>query len=235
MRRCETFNLSKGVIGDVVGLSVFRPVKGLTIINGDGKVAGRKPVAIDFACVIVGHSNNKDWNNRYIRTFFYNVSNAWFRRQERIRIRIWISASFWMEAHSGIALFELVYNSRDGIFVEFFLGTVSENGGEHCAAAHEEVDDPTEKIIVEEIGSYGKEDSSRQGGSVKIDPRDDKEVEKSSMVGSDEYCILWGQVLDVFHPLDRQAPGQSKPNQGVHKRSIPIHKRKLYPTVAPVG
>jgi len=206
MRRGETFNFSEGVIGDVVCLSVFRPVKGLTIVYGDGKVAGRKPVAIDFACVIVGHSNNEDWNHRYIRTFFYDVSEARFRRQKRIRIWIWISASFWMEAYSGVALFEFVYNSRDGIFVEFFFWTVSENGGEHCAATHEEVDDPTKKIIVEEIGSDRKEDPSGQSGSIKIDPGDDEKIEKGSMVGCDKYCILWAQVLDVVHPFDRQAP-----------------------------
>ena len=42
-------------------------------------------------------------------------------------------------------------------------------------------------------------------------------------------------MLDVVHAFDRQASGESNPNQCIHKRCIPIHEWKLNPTVAPVG
>ena len=42
-------------------------------------------------------------------------------------------------------------------------------------------------------------------------------------------------MLDVVHAFDRQASGESNPNQCIHKRCIPIHEWKFNPPVAPVG
>ena len=42
-------------------------------------------------------------------------------------------------------------------------------------------------------------------------------------------------MLDVVHAFNRQASGESNPNQCIHKCCVPIHEWKLNPTVTPVG
>ena len=87
-----------------------------------------------------------------------------------------------MKTNRCFSLSQFMYDAGDGVLIEFFFVVVTENRREHCTSPHKKVDEPTDEVVVKKVGSYGKENASRQCGAIKVDPCDDEEIKKSSMV-----------------------------------------------------
>ena len=132
--------------------------------------------------VIVCKAICKNWNNRNGRAIFYHLSNSVLRGQKRERIWIFVSSTFWMKSNRCRALFELIHNASDGVLIKLFLGFVPKYRWEHRTTTHKEVDKPSDKIVIKEVGTYWKENASRQSCAIKVDPCDDKKIKEGSMV-----------------------------------------------------
>ena len=82
MRCGKVFNLRKGVVGDFLCLGIVIPEHRCPIIDCDWKIGRCKPVAIDLSSIVIGNTNNENGDDGNFRTFYNDVSDAWFCRQK---------------------------------------------------------------------------------------------------------------------------------------------------------